>query len=476
VKRIDDVVGELKGEVSQWEEGIFDWACGLAQALAKVVLERIDEALLKGRGEGLGVVGFREHYITTLFGDISIRRRLYQDNAGHYRFLLDEAMGLKKRSHVSPKVEELATFLASQVPSFARCEQVLRAVLPDGVSHTTIHRLVGRVVDPCIAEEEAEIAAVFEEGEIPQSEGRVVPYLMAEADGVSIALQREEERRGEVKVGIAYEGWERIGKERYRLKEKTSYAGVMDGGRFWEGFSLVLAKRYDLSEAGQIIVGSDGADWAREGAEYLGGKFQLDRFHLLRALYRGLAPDEGLVGEVYRACVHSEVDKADRILSEVQSRARGEQRKRLAQLRGYLLSNREGLPDYRIGLEAEGLRGLGAIEGNVDKLIAVRMKKRGMSWTKRGANRMARLINLRERGELHCWINPHPGKTKDTSAAGKRAETRHYRPDQDNGAWLGADLPALHGSHAQRPWARALWALAHGHSLTTIRGSAPTKC
>jgi hypothetical protein len=51
-----------------------------------------------------------------------------------------------------------------------------------------------------------------------------------------------------------------------------------------------------------------------------------------------------------------------------------------------------------------------------------------------------------------------------------------YRPDQDNGAWLGADLAALHGSPAQRPWARALWALAHGHSLTTIRGSAPTKC
>ena len=58
MKRIDDVVGELKGEVSQWEEGIFDWACGLAQALAKVVLERVDEALRKGRGEGLGVVGF----------------------------------------------------------------------------------------------------------------------------------------------------------------------------------------------------------------------------------------------------------------------------------------------------------------------------------------------------------------------------------------------------------------------------------
>ena len=59
----------------------------------------------------------------------------------------------------------------------------------------------------------------------------------------------------------------------------------------------------------------------------------------------------------------------------------------------------------------DGLRGLGAIEGNVDKLIADRMKKRGMSLTKRGmsltkrgANRMARLINLRERGNLNTCV------------------------------------------------------------------------
>ena len=56
-----------------------------------------------------------------------------------------------------------------------------------------------------------------------------------------------------------------------------------------------------LRRVGQIIVGSDGAAWAREGADFLGGMFQLDRFHLLRALYRGLAPDDSLVGEVYRA-------------------------------------------------------------------------------------------------------------------------------------------------------------------------------
>lgn len=40
----------------------------------------------------------------------------------------------------------------------------------------------------------------------------------------------------------------------------------------------------------------------------------------------------------------------------------------------------------------------------MDKLIADRMKKRGMSWTRQGADRMARLISLRQMGELNAWI------------------------------------------------------------------------
>ena len=83
-------------------------------------------------------------------------------------------MGLRKGSRASPKVEELATFLASYLP-FEKCERLLRALLPDGISHTTIHRLVGRVTDPYLAEEEKEIEEVFEDGVIPESEGKASP-------------------------------------------------------------------------------------------------------------------------------------------------------------------------------------------------------------------------------------------------------------------------------------------------------------
>lgn len=316
---------------------------------------------------------------------------------------------------------------------------------------------------PYLDEEEREIGEVFKCGVIPESEDKVVPYLMVEADGTSIALQREEERRTEVKVGIAYEGWDEVAKDRYKLKEKTSYTGVMGGERFWEGLSLMLAKKYDIPRVGKVIVGSDGAAWAREGADFLGGIFQLDRFHLLRALRRGLSPDDTLVGRIYGACISGEIERADSLLREAQGKSRGEEAVRIAQLRGYLLDNHLGLGDYRLVVEGEGLRGLGAIEGNVDKLIATRMKKRGMSWTRCGANRMARLINLRERGELHSWINHRPGKPKGISPSEDKAHVRQS-VTEDSGAWLEVDLPALHGPHANRPWARALRAIAHGNS------------
>lgn len=115
---------------------------------------------------------------------------------------MDEAIGLRKRSQASPKVEELATFLCSYLP-FEKSERLLRALLPAGISHTTIHRLVRRIVDPYLEEEGREIAELFEDGVIPDTDGRVVPYLMVEADEASIALQREEGRRTEVKLGIA---------------------------------------------------------------------------------------------------------------------------------------------------------------------------------------------------------------------------------------------------------------------------------
>ncbi|MGQ9546693.1 MAG: ISLre2 family transposase, partial [Dehalococcoidia bacterium] len=409
MESIDELAMKLKVDAGRWEEEIFKWACSLAQGLAKAVLEEIDEELMKKRDKSLKVEALKWHRIITVFGDVRIKRRLYRDSNGKTRFLLDEKMGLDKGCQVSPKVKELASFLSSHFP-FQRCEEILRSLLPTGISHTSIHRLVARVTDPYLEGEEKELAEVFEHGVIPESEGRVVPHLFLEADGTSIALQREQARRAEVKVGVAYEGWQRVSKDRHRVARKTVYSGIMNGERFWEGFSLTLAKKYDLSQVGRVIVGGDGASWVKDGAQYLAAIYQLDRFHLKRAVNQTL--DNGLAREVYQACTNGEIDKVDRMLTRAQQKATGEEAKEVARLRGYLMENSFGLRDYRIEVGGDGLRGLGTIEGNVDKLVANRMKKRGMSWTIKGACRMTRLVNLREMGDLHAWIT-HKGRQRD---------------------------------------------------------------
>ena len=370
MESIDGLTIKLKGDVGKWEEEIFKWSCILAQELAKTLLENIDKQLMRERDQSLKVECLKEHRVTTIFGDVRIRRRLYRDSNGKHRFLLDEKMGLDKGCHISPKIKEMATFISSYFP-FLRSEEILRAILPSGISHTSVHRLVGKLTDPYLEAEEIEIEEVFDGGVIPESEGKAVPYLFVEADGTSIALQREEAKRAEVKVGIAYEGWGEVSKGRYKLKDKTVYTGIMGGDRFWEGFSLALSKKYDLSQIGKVVVGGDGAPWVKEGAELLGGIYELDKFHLKRALHRGLANDS-LVAEVYQACITGATDKADRLLIEAQQKADADRGKEIMSLRGYLIANCYGLRDYRLEVDGDGLRGLGAIEGNVDKLVANR--------------------------------------------------------------------------------------------------------
>ena len=243
MQSIEELQIKLKGEVGRWEETLFGWFCDFARQVAVDLLGSLDEELMKERESGLEVIGFREHGVTTVFGDIRIKRRLYRDGQGRYRFLLDEAMGLDKGCHVSPRVKELAAFVTSHFP-FQRSEEILRAILPSGISHTSIHHLVGKVSAIYLDAEEKEVKVkeVNEEGVIPESQGKIVPCLFVEADGTSIALQRENSRRAEVKVGTAYEGWQKTGTDRYCTKEKTVYSDIMDGDRFWEGFSPALVK------------------------------------------------------------------------------------------------------------------------------------------------------------------------------------------------------------------------------------------
>jgi len=471
MQNIEQLRKKIKEQPENWELEVFHFACRLACKLAEEIFKEMDDALKEKEDLGMKVVGFRERWVVSLPGDIKLRRRLYRDKRGNYHFLLDERIGLDKRSRVSPLMKNLAV-QSSTVYTFREVEGNMKAVFPWAVSHTTVHNLSSKVADSYMEEEAKEIKALYEDGVIPESEGKVVPYLFMEADGINISLQREKERKAEIKGGIAYEGWEEIGNRRYKLKAKSVYAGIMDGKRFWEGFSLTLAKEYDLARVGKVIVGGDGASWVKEGAELFGGLYELDRFHLKRALHQGLGGGP-VVNEIYQACVKGEIASVERLLTKAQQEADKERVEEVMRLRGYLMDNYYGLRDYRVEINGEGLRGLGAVEGNVDKLFADRMKKRGMSWTKEGANRMARLISLSHSGKLDTGKKISTGKPAPIlSGTTHRSEGEKYEPG-DGATWLDASLPALYGPHPNRPWVQMLRELTRGHAEGVVHATHP---
>lgn len=54
---IEELVAEVKVDPSKWEEVVQEVAYGLAQSIGVMLLERLDEQLMEGRGEGLRAWG-----------------------------------------------------------------------------------------------------------------------------------------------------------------------------------------------------------------------------------------------------------------------------------------------------------------------------------------------------------------------------------------------------------------------------------
>ncbi len=118
--------------------------------------------------------------------------------------------------------------------------------------------------------------------------------------------------------------------------------------------------------------------------------------------------------------------------------------------RGYVERNVTAGLDWRnrVSDAPKDARSLGTMESNGDKLTANRMKKRGMSWTIHGANRMAKTIQLCHNGELsrycHTTSVARPGRTP------VRRRSRHRPTPKPRAGDLAATLmPALAGPHAQ---------------------------
>lgn len=431
-----------------------------ARVILTEALEQIDKRLACERNsKTLKNVGMRNRTINTSLGEITFRRRLYQEiPTGRHHFLLDETLGLKARERVSQRLTKLLIELGTEMP-FRRAAQVLDHIVP-GVSAMTVWQAIRSAGVHASTGTNHLRRAVFEQGGIPPGK-KAICELFIEADGVMVRQQHSAKRHEEVKLVVAYEGKEG---SRHRLVNRRTVAGLTDGEGIWEEASVVFGHEWALDEVKKVRIGGDGAQWIKGGlAAFPQASYHLDPFHLRKRLTEALAFNSDYYEGAFKALEKLDQVGVQNILDKALRNTCGAAKKRINTLKSYLEDNWQGIAALP---ESERL---GAIEGQVRHTIARRMKRIGARWSPPGTNYMARLLAAKANGELerHCARTDTINQDVLQKVIGVTAiKPWDGAKGSDQQTWLEATIPALKGPFAGKPWVKNVL-----RTLTSIRCS-----
>jgi len=382
----------------------------MIRALEEIEKEVLEEEQGRVVRQRIGK-GKRSRYLCTRFGWIRFsRQKVRYLGEERYGFPLDEALGLRPHQQETDWVRKRGIELACDHP-YRQAAELLAQEIGEVLNHRTLHRWVQEEGRKLRGEEDAQRRRIFEEGDIPDGEGEEREIVVVEVDGTMLSSQEERGERFEVKLGLLYTGKELESKgakwKRYRLKEKVLYGGVEEGEAFGEKLYLRGEKRLEIGGAKHLLFIGDGAKWINEiaGADYWKSVYQLDWWHYQRKLREALRGEEKLIGELMRLLREGKGEEHRRLLRLRRMMIR-EEGEKLDELLDYLEDNWEGLYgswSLRGKVKAQEVLvvGSGAVEKNIELIIGRRFEKRGMSWSREGANN---LLKLRiERQDSSAW-------------------------------------------------------------------------
>ncbi len=395
------------------EKNIYNWICQLGQIFTKEFLERYDRMLMQQRDKSFyRHKGLRQTTIKTVYGEVTYQRAVYEahneDGTKRFVYLLDETLELDNVGLISTNMAELLVSGITEM-SYRECAAKASQMTGQTISAMGVWNVI-QALGEKVCEEERELSEAHKAGKVHGA--KEVPVLFEEADGVYISLQgkdrkRSGQKKAEMKVGIAYDGWKKTGKNRYELPNKVVVAGFAKAKEFQEYREAAIAEIFNLDEVRQRILNADGASWAKKVKDK-STCFQLDPFHKNKAVKEKIhnkkarraimellgKPDiEGLFEylEIYRDSLsdENEIEDAEELLS-------------------YYKNNRKGLLPYQeqvleLPENPEGLeyRNMGTMENHVWSVIARRMKHNHTSWSKRGGNHLAKILAKKCSGKLY---------------------------------------------------------------------------
>lgn len=462
------------------EELIFDIGRQIEQRAMISALEQYDEILREERPRGkLKNIGKKLKYLQTRIGCIQYRRTLYKERStGESRYLLDEKLKMQKNQRMSLKIAQIFGTLAS-VEAYRGVAGQISKLLGVTFSHEGIRQNVIKEGKRIEEQEEKELEKIrMSDYRLPDE---IPEVLYTETDATYIRKQnkgkkksRKKKRHFEVKIGLNYTGKARRyktgKKDSKKLLNKSIYAGIKPGRKkFLENLSYISERDYGLSAVRQSYLGGDGDTWIRTGQkEYFPhSTYLLCLYHLFERL-RGAFP--GKKEKQRNIKVLFEKNKISDALEEIQKAFvetdDEKERKLISEYYVYVENNREGIEaSIRIKM-AEEEHSAGAVESNIDKTIAHRFKKRGMSWSEDGASALLKIRQVIANGEWDDWWYERRDRKIEIKAVFKEPLSgKQACMPQDMMSYVEATLPCYRGPDQSKPWVGVLKELSRANLL-----------
>jgi hypothetical protein len=338
----------------------------------------------------------RRRYLITRFGEIRFFRWQTRTE-GRYGYPLDEALGLAAGDPCSAWVHQTAAWLAQAHP-YRQAARLLSQMIGQRIDHRTLWGWVQGSGLKVRSHLEQLRASLFEDGQAPGFSGAAPRIVTTSADGTFI---RTRDGPVEVKLGIFWTGAHLQSPsavhKKFLLQGKGSYASTQGADLFGQTFYALAAHRAGIAQAAEVFFVSDGAGWLADlPADWISPTaMQLDQFHgKLRISEVARDPDRAArwwawVTEHNLGALSRSIDAHTRQGAIDPEAGRG--------LFDYLAKGIDAFHTY-VRLQDEGHspqmapRGSGAMEHNVDLVVARRFKRQGMrAWTRQGADNLLAL-------------------------------------------------------------------------------------
>jgi len=392
-------------DLEAWEEAIRNAVLSYGADLLKGLLAnagcgRRDSPVLDADGHPMHSIGVRQKTITTLLGDVTLRRSVFADDGRtQSRIPLDESLGVEGTSF-SPGVRRFMARAGSRC-SFVDASEDLLIYARLEVTPKQVQRVaedVGRAVEDWSAQQ----ATLTDDG---PEDSVSVPILYVSFDGTGVPMRKSElsaskgkgadgkARTREVKLGCVFTqtGTDDEGRP-VRDPDATTYVGAIESSEFFGLRIYQEAVRRGCEHADKIVVLTDGARYNKTIASthFPGAVHIIDLYHArehLADLAKALGIDDAQRG-AWRDLL--DMGRVEDILEQANSRIvalslASQQADELRKALGYFKENAQ-LMRYAEFRLAGYFVGSGVVEAGCRTVIGERLKQSGMFWSLRGAN------------------------------------------------------------------------------------------